>query len=64
MWPSGAQIIYQIEYVSFLNVTSCLAISSPPGQDNINGGHDPQTVVKRKPQARKNKGDHSHIIHI
>ena len=29
MWPSGAQIIYQIESVPFLNVTSCRAVFSP-----------------------------------
>lgn len=52
MWPSGAQIIYQIESVPFLNVTSCLAITSPRGQDNINGEHCPQTA-EIKPQARR-----------
>lgn len=29
MWPSGAQIIYHIEHVMFLNVTSCLVVCSP-----------------------------------
>lgn len=59
MWASGAQIIYQIEYVPILNISTGLAGFLL--QDNINGDLCPQTVVKIKPQARENKDNPCHI---
>lgn len=64
MWPSGAQIIYQIEAVTFLNMTSCLAVCPPaPPQEQDDIQCCPQIAVKIKAQARKSRDDQSNILY-